>query len=194
MYSWAAMQSADDVPKPGARPKKPSGTNRSSGGGGRDFVQENIVDAGTRRKAATKAAEDPSAFTKKADYGRVPTYLHERKMELAATYARQQVRPCNFAKLCSLLPCTVSSWADLQAQKEAALIPEGMRIMGDDERSETLAVLENNKAEVEAALAKLPFVVKIPSQVRLKNQLERRLHEIEEATKIFSRPKVLVKS
>lgn len=69
-----------------------------------------------------------------------------------------------------------------------------MRIMGDDERTETLAVLEKNKEEVEDALSKLPFVVKIPSQVRMKNQLERRLHEIEEATKIFSRPKVLVKA
>lgn len=36
--------------------------------------------------------------------------------------------------------------------------------------------------------------VETPSQMRLKNQLERRLGEIEEAKKIFSRPKVLVKA
>lgn len=71
----------------------------------------------------------------------------------------------------------------MQAEKEAALIPDGMRIMGDDERTETLSVLETNKEEVESALSKLPFVVKTPSQVRLKNQLERRLHEIEEAVR-----------
>lgn len=82
----------------------------------------------------------------------------------------------------------------LQAEREAALIPDGMRIMGDDERTDTLAVLEKNKEEVERELSHLPFVVKVPSQVRLKNQLERRLHEIEEAKKIFSRPKVLVKA
>jgi hypothetical protein len=83
------------------------------------------------------------------------------------------------------------SW--MQAEQEAALIPEGMRIMGDDERTETLAVLAKNKDEVEDALSKLPFVVKIPSQVRLKHELERKLHEIDEAVRIFSRPKVLVK-
>lgn len=82
----------------------------------------------------------------------------------------------------------------MQAEKEAALIPEGMRMMSDEERLDTLAVLDTNRTEVEAELQKLPFFVQTPSQVRLKNQLERRLNEIEEAKKIFARPKVLVKA
>lgn len=82
----------------------------------------------------------------------------------------------------------------VQAEKEAALIPEGMRMMSDEERLDTLAVLDTNRSEVETELQKLPFFVETPSQIRLKNQLERRLGEIEEAKKIFSRPKVLVKA
>lgn len=93
-----------------------------------------------------------------------------------------------------LQPLSRSSYRCVQAEKEAALIPEGMRMMSDDERLDTLAVLDTNRTEVEAELQKLPFFVETPSQVRLKNQLERRLTEIEEAKKIFSRPKVLVKA
>lgn len=83
--------------------------------------------------------------------------------------------------------------ARMQAEKEAQLIPEGMRMMSNDERIETLEILEKNREEVMEAITRLPFVAETPSQIRNKNQLERRLQEIEEARKIFSRPKVLVK-
>lgn len=69
-----------------------------------------------------------------------------------------------------------------------------MRIMSDDERLETLAILSSNRVEVEAELQQLPFVIETPSAVKHKNRLEKRLQEIEEARKIFSRPKVLVKA
>lgn len=190
-----------DEPKQPRRRKPPSQTDNGNGSDRRDFVHQNIVDAGTRRKssATTAEGEDASKFLQKSNYGQVPTYLHERKMELAADYAREQVRAsCTcFLFLCRHLPAWSSNASQrslMQAEKEASLIPAGMRIMGDEERIETLAVLQKNKEEVEDALSKLPFIVKIPSQVSLKNQLERRLHEIEEATKIFSRPKVLVKA
>lgn len=145
---------------------RPSRSSDSS----RDFVHENIVDAGTFRKSSDLPKKDGSEFLSKVNYGRVPTYLHERKMELAANYARQQ------------------------AQKEAALIPEGMRMMSEEERLETLQILDQNHREVQDAVQRLPFVIETPSQIRHKNQLETRLKEIEEARKIFSRPKVLVKS
>jgi hypothetical protein len=87
----------------------------------------------------------------------------------------------------------VTNFAYLQAEKEAALIPEGMRIMSDEERKETLAILDQNRAEVEAAMQRMPFIIETPTQIRQKDQLERRLTEIEEAKRIFSRPKVLIK-
>ena len=82
----------------------------------------------------------------------------------------------------------------VQAAKEAALIPEGMRVMPEDERQETLAILNANRAEVEEEIQQLPFVIETPSAIKHKNRLEKRLREIEEARKIFSRPKVLVKA
>jgi hypothetical protein len=54
-------------------------------------VKENIIDAGTYHKQSVEPTSSSSGYLSKADYGRVPTYLHERNMELAAKYARQQV-------------------------------------------------------------------------------------------------------
>lgn len=66
--------------------------------------------------------------------------------------------------------------------------------MPDEERLETLAILDANRAEVEAEIQRLPFVIETPSGLKHKNQLERRLQEIDDAKKIFSRSKVLVKA
>lgn len=65
--------------------------------------------------------------------------------------------------------------------------------MPEEERKETLKVLDTNRAAVEADIQQLPFVIETPSAIKHKNVLEKRLREIEEARKIFSRPKVLVK-
>jgi Calmodulin-binding len=69
-----------------------------------------------------------------------------------------------------------------------------MRLLSDEERLDTLEILENNKQEVEHGLQRMPVSVETLSQVKHKTQLERKLQEIEEAMKIFSRPTVLVKS
>jgi hypothetical protein len=81
--------------------RRRSGSKRASTSGatrphtppdGRDFVRQNIVEAGTHRKTSDAPAPDGSEFLSKSNYGRVPSYLHERNMELAANYAKQQVR------------------------------------------------------------------------------------------------------
>jgi hypothetical protein len=81
----------------------------------------------------------------------------------------------------------------VQAEKEAALIPQGMRIMPEEERLETLRILDANREEVEGEIQKLPFIIETPSGLKHKNQLENRLKEIDDARRIFSRSKVLVK-
>ena len=67
-----------------------------------------------------------------------------------------------------------------------------MRLLDEKERQETLAVLARNFEEVMRGIRALPFVTETPGQIRRKAELEGRLKEIEEAQKIFSRPKVFV--
>jgi hypothetical protein len=68
-----------------------------------------------------------------------------------------------------------------------------MRILGDEERQETLAVLAANRADTERQLQGLPIVIETLGLRRRQDELLRRLQEIEEAFKVFSRPLVLVK-
>jgi hypothetical protein len=69
----------------------------------------------------------------------------------------------------------------------------GMRLLSEDERLETLAVLQKNRADVERALQGLPLKIETVGQIRRRDELERRMREVEEGLKVFARPKVLVK-
>eukprot|EP00201_Polytomella_parva_P013485 CAMPEP_0175061004 /NCGR_PEP_ID=MMETSP0052_2-20121109/13348_1 /TAXON_ID=51329 ORGANISM="Polytomella parva, Strain SAG 63-3" /NCGR_SAMPLE_ID=MMETSP0052_2 /ASSEMBLY_ACC=CAM_ASM_000194 /LENGTH=259 /DNA_ID=CAMNT_0016326819 /DNA_START=337 /DNA_END=1116 /DNA_ORIENTATION=- len=149
--------------------------NISNIANGRDFVAENRAGAaaplrqiGPRITEKEKESNDALKYLQKRDFGRIPQYLLERKLEMAA---------------------------DMEAReraKEAALIPPGMRLMPEEERLETLAVLKRNKEEIDKAIQGLPLRIETPGQIRRKDELESRLKEIDDAFKVFSRPKVLV--
>lgn len=152
----------------------------SSGGGAdisaaRDFVEENklaAAAAAARRhiKAESKAAAGAGEFLHKSEYGQVPTYLLERKLQLAQEHEA------------------------LMAAKAAAAIPPGLRVMPECERLETLGLLQQNRQEVEAKLSALSITNETHRMKRHKEELERRLAEIEDARRIFSRPNVLVQA
>ena len=69
----------------------------------------------------------------------------------------------------------------------------GMRLLPENERLETLSVLQKNRSEIERALQSLPLKIETLGQIRRRDEMERRMREIEEGLKVFSRPKVLVK-
>mmetsp|Transcript_12775 Transcript_12775/g.34834 ORF Transcript_12775/g.34834 Transcript_12775/m.34834 type:complete len:297 (-) Transcript_12775:213-1103(-) len=158
--AYNRTSSAGPSRPPALGAKQPSANSRN-------FMQENKLGAAAAIRAA-KPKEDEMKYLKKQDYGRVPSYLLERKIELAAQQEAEE------------------------RMKEAALIPPGMRLLPDEERLETLAILAKNKQDVERAIQALPLRIETPSAIRRKEDLERRLSEIEDATKIFQRPKVLV--
>ena len=67
-----------------------------------------------------------------------------------------------------------------------------MTLMADEERLDTLRILNESEKETQALLFKMPMRVTTPSMVKKKNDLEAKLKEIEAAKKIFSRQKVYV--
>ena len=73
-------------------------------------------------------------------------------------------------------------------------VPEGMRILPEEERLATMDILKTNRDDVEGKLQSMPFIVETPSQITFKANLENRLKEIEEAERLFSRPVVYVKA
>lgn len=52
-------------------------------------------------------------------------------------------------------------------------------MLDEDERLDTLAILTRNRAEIDRALQGLPIIIETPGQIRRKDELERRLQEIE---------------
>ena len=68
-----------------------------------------------------------------------------------------------------------------------------MRLLPENERLETLSVLQKNRSEIERALQSLPLKIETLGQIRRRDEMERRMREIEEGLKVFCRPKVLVK-
>jgi len=108
--------------------------------GGDDFVSRNAMDAGAQSPQARlahmkPAARDGTDWTKKKNYGSVPKYLQERKMELAMDAAARR------------------------RAEEAEDVPPGMVLLSEDERVEMLDTLEENRKTVEGQLSRMPFKV-----------------------------------
>ncbi|RYE83916.1 MAG: hypothetical protein EOO65_03150 [Methanosarcinales archaeon] len=138
----------------------------------KDFVVSNARAAlaqPLRASSATGKTETIAKETRHSEFGAVPSYLKERQ----AVWARE-------------------ADAKRKAEEEKD-VPRGMRIMPEEERLETIAMLEASLKETREALSKFKFVVDVPSQVRRKAELEEKLTKLEEALRVFSKPRVLVK-
>ncbi|BDA46905.1 hypothetical protein COCOBI_09-3580 [Coccomyxa sp. Obi] len=170
--SSAASVRSSGYASPHYTPHRPSTDRRQS-----DVRSESGRSAGSSSQAlrpfvpvvrARASGDDGSAWLKKDDYGCVPQYLIQRQLQMAAAYAEEQ------------------------AEKEASLIPEGMRMLPEEERLEMLSLLEASRDDTEARIRALPFIIETPSQRKLKDGLEAKLLEVEEALELFNQPQVLV--
>ena len=102
------------------------------------------------------------------NFGRVPKYLRNRKEQ-----------------------------AQREKEAEAARAPDpncpkGMKLMPEEERVQTLEVLQNSREEAINQLAKMPFVLETPSAKRKHAELEMKLKEIEAALSLFNKQKVYI--
>ena len=134
----------------------------------KDFVKTNLISACT--SSPPRAVEaNPTQADVHEDFGTVPVYIQEIKAEMAEA----------------------TRLAEEKAEREKDC-PPGMTRMSEEERLNTLEVLKKNKLVGYDELAKLPMTIETPSLVKRKNGLERKLEQIEEAIKIFSRSVVWV--
>lgn len=102
------------------------------------------------------------------EFGRVPQYIRERNLE----WQREKERK--------------------EKEREDANCPQGMRLMDEEERLETLNILEQKKQELIAAINKLPFHCETLSQKKRHQELEDKMREIDTALSLFRKPKVYV--
>jgi len=133
---------------------------------GKDFVAMNKLNGQRMYRKPEEKAD--AKFVDKADYGKVPEYMVQRKIEKEAMAQR------------------------MREEAERRKIPPGMRKMADEERLDTLRILECNKKEVLQSIKNLPLVIETPSMIRYQGELNEKMKEIEHTISIFSKPTVFV--
>ncbi|XP_048852767.1 enkurin domain-containing protein 1 [Brienomyrus brachyistius] len=133
-----------------------------------DFVRHNMHAAG---KTALRRSQSLQSLVKlpSAQKGRVPKYLEQRKEQ----------------------------WRQEEEEKRRNTpdpsIPAGHSLMSEKERQETLQSLKETQQSLVNELLSLPVRVDTLSVQNRRAQLDRKLSEVEEAIKVFSRDKVFVK-
>lgn len=101
------------------------------------------------------------------DEAKVPAYLRRRQAEAAEERRR----------------------ATLPIEPAA---PPGYRFVSEEERLASLEVLIGRRAEAEAAIARLPFVIETPGQRRREREAQERLEHLEKLVKMYSSKEVFV--
>lgn len=100
----------------------------------------------------------------------VPAYILERKEAMA----EEQIRK------------------EQEARERLERVPDGYRLLPEEERHETLQALNLKKKELDAAYAKLPMKIENEGQKRRQRELLDGLKEVEDALRLFSKVKVYV--
>ena len=68
----------------------------------------------------------------------------------------------------------------------------GFVLMDEEERQSTLRLLDDDEKLARDELRRIPFSMNLARQSKLREDLEHRLKEIDDARKVFSRPKVFL--
>uniref|UniRef100_A0A0G4G5I7 Enkurin domain-containing protein n=1 Tax=Chromera velia CCMP2878 TaxID=1169474 RepID=A0A0G4G5I7_9ALVE len=143
---------------------KPSAGGRKEGY--EAYVMEEVDDA---LPLGGRGGRPSSARTNHHEnYGKVPAYIEEFRREAAE---RERLE---------------------KEAKERAKIPAGYRVMAEEERLEALTVLKGKREEADKEMQKMPLRVETLGQKRRQTELQKKVEELEDAIKLFSRKTVLV--
>lgn len=137
----------------------------------RNYIKENrmlVIDNKIPQKKFI-SEEEKNAYIKHKDYGKVPNYIKKYEME-REIYEKE-----------------------LKKKKEEKNYPKGTRLLPENERVECLKNLIKSKHEIMSYMEKLPITARSVSLVNRKEELYKKLEEIEKNIDKFSRKKVFIK-
>ena len=117
----------------------------------------------------TKLIEEKND-AKHKDYGKVPEYI--KKYELEREIRKEEIKK----------------------QEEAARYPKGTKLLTEEERVETLNGLMNSKKELINILEKLPITTRTLAMQNKKDELIKKIEEVEKAIEMFSKKQVFIKA
>ena len=132
----------------------------------KNFVVANAVE--NMLAPAKKPPAPPPPATAKADYGKVPAYIHDHKARLAAD--KEAVAAAE------------------RAAEEAAIAASGVRELTEDERGELLDSLRGRWQRLHTAYMKLPLACDSDPKKRRKEAMEQELSQLEADIATLSKP------
>ena len=105
---------------------------------------------------------------KHKNYGKIPAYIKKYEME-------REIKN-----------------EEIKRQKEAEKIPKGTKLLTEEERVNTLNALINSKKELINKLEKMPITTRTMAIQNQKNELTKRLEEVEKGIEMFSKKQVFI--
>jgi len=143
--------------------------NLNSAKGNKDkknYIQDNKNKIHEIQPKQAKTQEQPSTHK---NFGKVPEYLQKYKTESEGKKEQEK------------------------KTAEEAKYPKGTRLLSEEERVSTLSQLQDTRKDLVNMLEKFPITMKTMSIQKKKEELEKKLGDIEEAIKTFSRKQVFIK-
>jgi len=132
----------------------------------KNYIMENKNKVNEIQPKQQAKAQEPSTHK---NFGKVPEYLQKYKTE-SEEKKEQEKR--------------------LAEEKK---YPKGTRLISEEERIQTLTQLQETRKELVNMLEKFPITMKTMSIQKKKEELEKKLGDIEEAIKTFMRKQVFIK-
>ena len=138
----------------------------------KNYIRENrqlVIDNKVPMKHKQQTEPIKRNNSKHKDYGKVPAYI--KKYELEREIKNEEIK----------------------RQEEASKYPKGTKLLSEEERLNTLNGLIQNKKELTNQLEKMPITTRTNAVRIRKEELIKKLEEIEKAIDMFSRKHVFVK-
>ena len=135
----------------------------------KNYIKENrdlVID--NKIPTKNKICEDKNDIKHK-DYGKVPSYI--KKYELERELKKEEIKK----------------------QEEMKKYPKGTKLLSEEERINTLNGLINSKKEMENLLEKFPITTRTLSLQNKKEELIKKIEEVEKAIDMFSKKQVFIK-
>jgi len=144
------------------------GQNDPKPDGKKDYIKQNAKAAIAQANNKPQITTEPTPKALNPSYGKVPQYIEEYKNQREILMEKKR------------------------QDDEQAKCPPGMKLMHEQERVETLQILQRGKDEVWQAINKLPIASNTMTVQKRRAEYEAKLQELENAIRTFSKPKVYV--
>ena len=136
----------------------------------KNYIRQNRQLVTDNKIQPKKSLAEDKKDVKHKDYGKVPDYIKKYEIE------REQQKE------------------EEKKQKEAMKYPKGTKLLSEEERVSTLNGLINSKKEMETLLEKMPITTRTLSIQNKKEELIKKLEEVEKAIDMFSKKQVFIKA